>query len=206
MLERKIEWFSGLGNNSIAIIQRRMIERDPVMQRNLELAVKVAFRRPVSDKTSHIEEILFYSCRKCLDEIGMFQISGVNVNNIDYETPALPLWGYLGMVGATLDCLQKSQIAEANTLLYTCGTLWGEIESKFLWERATDAAKALSNGGASHRLASDDERREIVCDLMEKRGKGARDAFRIAAVRFPEKGGESAFRSAYYKKPSNKSA
>ncbi|WP_188656346.1 hypothetical protein [Stakelama pacifica] len=69
--------------------------------------------------------------------------------------------------------------------------MWGE-------QRLKDAKEAA----ADRRKMSDEERREIVEQIAAERGLGVRDAIRTAAVRRPDGGKESSYRTAYYKKVS----
>ncbi len=191
MRRLNIPWFSQLADHSIAIIQSRMAGQDNDINRLLRMATAVGFGQPVSEKTRALEELFYPSCRKCIAE--------AYDDSIMPDSPHLPLWGYLGLVGAALDCTIEDDGNYSNAaLIFACGQLWGEIESKFQWQAPVEKWNKAALGGEANRLASDEDRREFVRAIAHERGKGFRDAFRIAAQRRPHWGKASTFKRAHY--------
>ena len=86
------------------------------------------------------------------------------------------------------------------------GDLISELELKFEtdWEGDAIRGRKIVDGAASTRMADDGVRKAYVDEILLERGKGLRDAFRVASSRKPRWGSECAFRQSYYKKPSNR--
>ena len=100
---------------------------------------------------------------------------------------------------------EKGEIDDACLCAMELGLLVMEAKLKFDWEADALRGRKLIEGAASTRIANTEDRKTIMARIMEERGKGVRDAARVAAMRHPAMGSESTFRNDFYKKASKPS-
>jgi hypothetical protein len=108
-------------------------------------------------------------------------------------------------IGLMLSARQTGSFDQALIHAIEVGNLLQELKLKFDWEADALRGRKIIEGASSTRIVSDDQRRAYIEKIMAERGKGKRDAFRIAAIRRPEWGAESTYRNSFYKNPSKAS-
>lgn len=93
----------------------------------------------------------------------------------------------------------------AQRLAFEIGVLVTEAQFKAAWD--ADVAAALKNSEARERVndqnrkATPGQRKAMVAEIMIERTCGAMEASKIAALRHPDMGTASTFKTDYYKKP-----
>ncbi len=116
-------------------------------------------------------------------------------------------WGWyvdrmIANLGLMNSARAKGETDEACLYAVELGLLIAESKIKFEWEADALRGRKLVEGAASTRIATDEDRRTLIEQIMHERGKGARDAFRVAAQRRPEWGRWHSFKASFYKKVS----
>ncbi|WP_145916767.1 hypothetical protein [Erythrobacter sp. QSSC1-22B] len=101
--------------------------------------------------------------------------------------------------------MQDGNTTEVALHGFHLGNKWAKRNLKQNWEADALRGRKWSESAVSTRKADDADRLALIEEIKTERGKGNRDAFRIAAMRRPEWGSESTFRNAFYKKASKPS-
>ena len=176
MMDAESGWFSDYGNASIEIVQNLLIDHDPDVNRMLKLGISLGFGHAVNPMSEKIESRLRPMCYRAMIELH----AGVDA---EARTPHnLPLLTFLAFAGEVIEAVGEGDIDGAMQMLFACGFIWGEIESKYRWQ--SDAGRGQKVIGGARNSAQATNKRHILlrCKRMERMAHLVQDMSALCAA------------------------
>jgi hypothetical protein len=162
MNDAENEWFSEYGNASIDVVTKLLIDHDQDVNRMLKLGISLGFGNSIQQSSEKIENRLRPMCYRAMIELH----AGVDA---EARTPHnLPLLTFLAFAGEVIEAIGEGDIDGAMDMLFICGFIWGEIESKYRWQSDAGRGQKVIGGARNSAQATNDRHVPLRRRRMER--------------------------------------